>query len=216
MFEYRGLKISWLGQDGFKIKNKKTIYIDPYEIETGEEADILLITHDHSDHCRPGSVAKIASAKTTIITTAAVKRQLSRTKAREIRAAKPGEKIIVDNVSIETVPSYNVNKFRSPGQVFHPKEDEMLGFIISLDGVRIYHAGDTDSIPEMENLNVDVACLPVSGVYVMTAEEAAEAAKRIKPKVAIPMHYSSRVGDERDAERFKKLAPCEVRVLPRE
>lgn len=210
------MKISWLGHDGFRIKNAKTVYIDPYMIETGEEADIILITHEHFDHCSLGVVKKIASAKTTIITTAVVKSQLSGTKAKEIRAAKPGEKIVVDNVSIETVPSYNVNKFRSPGEVFHPKQDEMLGFMITLDGVRIYHAGDSDSIPEMEGLNVDIACLPVSGTYVMTAEEAAQATKRVKAKIAIPMHYGSIVGDERDAERFKKLAACEVRILSKE
>jgi len=82
--------------------------------------------------------------------------------------------------------------------------------------VCIYHAGDCDSIPEMEGLNVDIACLPVSGTYVMTAEEAAQATKRVKAKIAIPMHYGSIVGDERDAERFKKLAACEVRILSRE
>lgn len=223
MFEYHGLKISWLGHDGFKIKNAKTIYIDPVEIKSDEEADILLITHDHLDHCRPSDVEKIVSAKTTIITTPAVKRQLSRTKAREIRTAKPGEKILIDNVSIETVPSYNVNKFLSPGRVFHPKQSEMLGFVVTMNGVRIYHAGDSDPIPEMEHFNVDIACLPVSGIYVMTAEEAAEAAKRIKPKIAIPMHYGliteddgSLLGKQQDAERFKKLAACEVRILPRE
>jgi len=210
------LKISWLGHDGFKIKNTKTIYIDPYQIKAGEEADIILITHEHFDHCSPGVVKKIASANTTIITTAVVKSQLSGTKAKEIRAAKPGQKIVVDNVSIETVPSYNVNKFRSRGELFHSKQDQMLGFIINLDGVCIYHAGDCDSIPEMEGLNVDIACLPVSGTYVMTAEEAAYATKRVKAKIAIPMHYGSIVGDERDAERFKKLAACEVRVLSKE
>lgn len=210
------MKIGWLGHDGFKIKNAKTIYIDPYEIKAGEEADILLITHDHHDHCSPKDIQKIVSAKTTIITTPAVKRQLSGTKAREIRAAKPGEKILIDNVSIETVPSYNVSKFRSPGQEFHPKREGMLGFIITLNGVTIYHAGDSDVIPEMERLNVDIACLPVSGVYVMTAEEAAEATRRMKAKIAIPMHYGSIVGDVRDVERFKKLAACEVRVLSRD
>ena len=216
MLEYRGLKMSWLGHDGFRIKNTKTIYVDPYLIKTSEEADIILITHEHYDHCNPGAVKRISSAKTTIITTAVVKSQLSGTKAKEIRAARPGEKIVVDNVSIQTVPSYNVNKFRSPGTPFHPKQDEMLGFIITIDGVRIYHAGDTDSIPEMEGLNVDIACLPVSGTYVMTADEAAESTRRLKPKIAIPMHYGSIVGDERDAERFKKLAACEVRILSKE
>jgi len=216
LFEYGGVRITWLGHDSFKIKNGKTVYIDPYEIKGGEEADILLISHDHEDHCSPEDVKKIVSAKTTIITTAESKSKLSKTKAKEIRVAKPGQKIIIDGVSIETVPAYNVNKFRSPGHPFHPKESEMLGFIVTMNAVRIYHAGDTDLIPEMERFNVDVACLPVSGTYVMTAEEAVESTKHIKLKVAIPMHYGSIVGDERDAERFRSLASCQVRVLSKE
>ncbi len=216
MFEYGGVKISWLGHDGFKIKNAKTVYVDPYEIKGGEEADILLISHNHEDHCSPEDVKKIVSEKTTIITTAESKRKLSKTKAKEILVAKPGQKILIDDVAIETVPAYNVNKFRSPGHPFHPKENEMLGFIVTMNGVRIYHAGDTDLIPEMERFNVDVACLPVSGTYVMTAEEAVESTRHIKLKVAIPMHYGSIVGDDRDAERFKTLASCEVRVLSKE
>jgi len=216
LFEYRGVKISWLGHDGFRIKNSKTVYIDPYVMETGENANIILISHEHFDHCSPGIIKKIVTPNTTIITTALVKRQLSGTKTKEIRGAKPGEKILVDAVSVETVPAYNLNKFRSPGQPFHSKQEEMLGFIVTINDVRIYHAGDTDSIPEMEGMNVDIACLPVSGTYVMTAEEAAEAAGRIKPKIAIPMHYGSIVGDESDAERFKKLAACQVVILEKE
>jgi L-ascorbate metabolism protein UlaG (beta-lactamase superfamily) len=216
LFEYGGVKISWLGHDGFKIKNAKTVYVDPYEIKGGEEADILLISHNHEDHCSPEDVKKIVSEKTTIITTAESKRKLSKTKAKEILVAKPGQKLLIDDVSVEMVPAYNVNKFRSPGHPFHPKENEMLGFIVTMNGVRIYHAGDTDLIPEMERFNVDVACLPVSGTYVMTAEEAVESTRHIKLKVAIPMHYGSIVGDDRDAERFKTLASCEVRVLSKE
>jgi L-ascorbate metabolism protein UlaG (beta-lactamase superfamily) len=216
LFEYGGVKISWLGHDGFKIKNAKTVYVDPYEIKGGEEADILLISHNHEDHCSPEDVKKIVSEKTTIITTAESKRKLSKTKAKEILVAKPGQKILIDDVAIETVPAYNVNKFRSPGHPFHPKENEMLGFIVTMNGVRIYHAGDTDLIPEMEGFNVDVACLPVSGTYVMTAEEAVKSTRHIKLKVAIPMHYGSIVGDDRNAERFKTLASCEVRVLSKE
>jgi len=216
LFEYGGVKISWLGHDGFKMKNAKTVYVDPYEIQGGEAADILLISHNHEDHCSPEDVKKIVSEKTTIITTAESRRKLSKVKAKEILVAKPGQKILIDDVAIETVPAYNVNKFRSPGHPFHPKESEMLGFIVTMNGVRIYHAGDTDLIPEMERFNVDVACLPVSGTYVMTAEEAVESTTHITLKVAFPMHYGSIVGDDRDAERFKTLASCEVRVLSKE
>jgi len=106
-----------------------------------------------------------------------------------------------------------LNKFREPGKPFHPKEDGKIGFILSVKGVRIYHAGDTDPIPEMKNFKTDIALLPVSGTYVMTPEEAGEAARMIKPKLAIPMHYGTIVGSENDAERFKQLATCPVQIL---
>ncbi len=210
MLEYGGLKISWLGHDGFQIKNEKVIYIDPYQIKGGEEADIILVTHEHYDHCSPEDVKKIISDKTVIVTSPACKGQLSRLQMREIKLVKPGDKLTVEGVEIEAVPSYNVNK------AFHPKGEAKLGFILTLKGVRIYHAGDTDYIPEMKNFKVDVALLPVSGTYVMTADEAAQAAREIKPKLAIPMHYGAIVGSLKDAERFKEKAGCRVEILKKE
>jgi L-ascorbate metabolism protein UlaG (beta-lactamase superfamily) len=124
---------------------------------------------------------------------------------------KPGDSIEVNGIKIEAVAAYNTNK------KFHPKEKNWLGFIVTLGGCRIYHAGDTDLIEEMADLNVDIALLPVSGTYVMTAEEAVEAAKRIKPKIAIPMHYDSLVGSEVDARAFAKGLEgiCEVKLIRR-
>ena len=121
----------------------------------------------------------------------------------------PGESISVDGILIETVPSYNTNK------QFHPQHNNWLGFIIEIDGTRIYHAGDTDYISEMGNLNVDIALLPVSGTYVMTAEEAVKAALVIEPALAIPMHYGTIVGSEEDALYFKQAleGKIEVKVL---
>jgi len=121
----------------------------------------------------------------------------------------PGESISIDGMNIEAVPSYNTNK------QFHPKNNNWLGFIIEIDGSRIYHAGDTDYIPEMEKFNVDIALLPVSGTYVMTAEEAVKAALSIEPALAIPMHYGTVAGSEEDALNFKKAleGKIEVRVL---
>ncbi len=216
MFEYSGIRISWLGHDCFRIKDSKTIYIDPYQIAGGEPADILLISHEHYDHCSIEDARKIASPSTVVITTEACKESLSTLKVREIKSVKPGDKQVVGDVSIEAVPAYNVNKFRAPGKVFHPKEDQKVGFIVTLKGVRVYHTGDSDLIPEMKDLKADVALLPVSGTYVMTAEEAAEATKVIKPKLAIPMHYGAIVGSEKDAEKFKRLASCAVQILTKE
>jgi len=117
-------------------------------------------------------------------------------------------------VVIEAVPAYNLNKFREPGTVFHPRAEKRLGFIAALDGTRVYFAGDTDFIPEMKSIKCDIALLPVSGTYVMTAEEAAEAAKAINPKIAVPMHYGAIVGSEADAKKFKSLVKnCQVEIL---
>lgn len=216
MFEYSGVRISWLGHDSFRIKDSKTIYIDPYQIRGGEPADILLVSHEHYDHCSVEDARKIVTSSTVVITTQDSKESLSALKVKEIRIVKPGDKQVVYDISIEAVPAYNVNKFRTPGKVFHPKEDQKVGFILSLKGLRIYHGGDTDLVPEMKDFKPDLALLPVSGTYVMTAQEAAEATKILKPKLAIPMHYGAIVGSKRDAENFKRLASCQVEILTKE
>jgi L-ascorbate metabolism protein UlaG (beta-lactamase superfamily) len=217
LFEYQGVKISWLGHDSFRIKNGNTVIIDPFKIRPiPEKADILLISHEHFDHLSLDDIKKVCSEKTTIVTIPACKKELSSMKVREVKAVKPGDKMAFGDVTLEVVPAYNLNKFREPGKPFHPKEDGKVGFILSINGVRIYHAGDTDPIPEMKGFKTDIALLPVSGTYVMTPEEAAEAARMIKPKLAIPMHYGTIVGSVNDAERFKQLATCPVEILKAE
>ena len=196
-------KIVWLGHDAFRIDASKTIYIDPYEIEGGIEADIILVTHEHFDHCSPDDVAKIQSQKTVIITEKDSAQKLS----GDVRVMTPGESLALDNVVIEAVPAYNTQK------QFHPKGNGWLGFVIEIDGVRIYHAGDTDMIPEMKGLQVDIALLPVSGTYVMTSDEAVEAALAIGPSLAIPMHYGAIVGNASDADNFRDKLKGRVDVL---
>ena len=214
MYEYQGLKISWLGHDSFKIKNGKTVIIDPFKIRpTSDRADILLISHEHFDHFSLDDIKKVVNPNTTIVTIPVVKKDLSSLQVKEVRAVKPGDKFKIGDVAIEVVPAYNLNKFREPGKVFHPKEDGKVGFMIGIKGVRVYHAGDTDVIPEMKGLKADVALLPVSGTYVMTPEEAAQATKMVEAKLAIPMHYGVIVGTEQDAQKFKQLTTVEVQIL---
>jgi L-ascorbate metabolism protein UlaG (beta-lactamase superfamily) len=216
MYEYQGVKVTWLGHDGFRIQNHQVVYIDPYQIEGGPKADIVLISHEHSDHCSVDDLKKVVGPQTVIVAHAQSKGELSKLKVKEFKVVKPGDKISIGDVGIEAVPAYNVNKFREPGKVFHPKEDGKLGFIVTMNGVRIYHAGDTDHIPEMKGIRTDVALLPVSGTYVMTAQEAAEAVVTINPKVVIPMHYGAIVGNRKDAETFQTLVKCEVKILDKE
>ncbi len=196
-------KIFWLGHDVFRIDAVKTIYFDPYEISDGPEADIILISHDHSDHCSPDDVAKIQQSGTVIVTEKDSAKKLK----GDVRVVKPGESVTVDEIKIEAVPSYNVDKN------FHPRKNEWLGFIVEVEGVRIYHAGDSDFIPEMKDFRVDIALLPVSGTYVMTADQAVESALAINPKLAIPMHYGAVVGSEADAVKFKKALKGKIEVL---
>jgi L-ascorbate metabolism protein UlaG (beta-lactamase superfamily) len=201
-------KIHWLGHDTIWLEGSVKVCIDPFQINTKRPADLILITHEHFDHCSPDDVAKIQQKETTIVTDAASAKKLR----GDVRIVAPGDSLKLKGVDIEVGPAYNTNKD------FHPKKAAMLSFVVSLDGVRYYHAGDTDYIPEMNDLRVDVAFLPVSGTYVMTAEEAIQAARVIKPRLAIPMHYGAIVGSEDDAVKFAKAlqGQIEVVILPKE
>ena len=217
VFEYQGVKVTWLGHDGFRIQDGQVIYIDPFKIESGgPKADILLVSHEHFDHCNVEDLSKVTTTNTVVVAHSQSTSELSKLKVKELKIIKPGDRITIGDVGIEAVPAYNVNKFREPGKVFHPKEDGKLGFILTVKGVRIYHAGDTDHIPEMKSVRTDIALLPISGTYVMTAQEAAEATATINPKVVIPMHFGAIVGSKDDAESFKKLVKCEVKILEKE
>ena len=204
-------KIHWLGHDAFRIDGPPIVYFDPYELNTPQpKADLILITHDHGDHCSPADVAKIQGDGTIIVTIAAAATKLG----GDIQIVKPGDRIVVKGIEVEAVPAYNVNKFRSPGTPFHPKESEHVGFVITIDGQRLYHTGDTDHITEMAQLGeIDIALLPVSGIYVMTAEEAAEAAGIIRPKMAVPMHVGRGIGSMESVDTFKEKAPVPVVIL---
>jgi L-ascorbate metabolism protein UlaG (beta-lactamase superfamily) len=221
MFEYENVRIAWLGHDAFRIEaateNRKVVYVDPFKIEAGgAKADIVLITHEHFDHCSIDDLRKIVTANTVLVAHAQSKNELSKLRARELKIIKPGDRLEVGGLTIRAVPAYNLNKFREPGVVFHKKEDGKLGFLITVNGVQIYHAGDTDNIPEMKQLHPDIALLPVSGTYVMTPQEAADAARMLKPRIVIPMHYGTIVGGLPDAETFERLTDCRVVILPRE
>jgi L-ascorbate metabolism protein UlaG (beta-lactamase superfamily) len=207
--------LHWLGHSGFRLEGLKTIYFDPYQLPKNPvKADIVLITHEHDDHYSPENLKLISSRGTVIVTDRAVGKKIQDANlvCRDIKVLSPGEDIDVYSVKINAVASYNTNKH------FHSRNSKKLGFIVMTDGLRIYHAGDTDMIPEMRNYECDIALLPVSGIYVMTAEEAARAVLAIKPKLAIPMHYGSVAGSNDDAIRFQDLlrGKVEVKILEKE
>ncbi len=208
------LEFSRIAHDTFRIQGSKVIYTDPFKTTKTDKADIVLISHEHFDHLSLEDLQKVIAPGTTIVASVGCKGELKKVRAKETKFLDPGGKCSIEKVEIEAVPAYNVNKFREAGQVFHPKEDRKLGFVFQMDGTRVYFAGDTDFIPEMKSIRCDVALLPVSGTYVMTAEEAVEAVEAIKPKIVVPMHYAAIVGTEGDAQRFKSLVKnCRVEII---
>lgn len=198
--------IHWLGHDSFRIDGAVTIYIDPWKLAAGSPtADLILITHNHSDHFSPDDIALIRGADTELVAPAVVASKLT----GAVHRVKAGDHLTVKGVAIQVLPAYNINK------KYHPQHAGHVGYVLTVGGLRIYHAGDTDAIPEMEGLRPDIALLPVSGTYVMDAEEAVEAVKLLQPGLAIPMHYGAIVGSEADALRFQQLSPAPVQILTR-
>lgn len=208
--QIKDINLQFLGHSGFHItcKDGKIIAIDPYNISGNiEKADLILITHSHYDHCSIKDIEKLTKEGTTIVVTADAQSKINKIQNIEMQIIEPGDELDLKNIKIEAIPAYNVDK------EFHPKREGWLGYLIKLDEVIIYHAGDSDKIPEMQNLtgygkrgNEFITLLPVSGKYVMDADEASEVASMISPGLAIPMHYGAGVaGELEDAERFITL-----------
>ena len=206
-------RVHWLGHAGVLIAGTKSVVVvDPYEIGGIEgicgrkTADVILVTHGHQDHLSAGDIGKIRGEKTVLVVPKGCEAGLK----GNVRTVKPGDRITVGDVEVEAVPAYNI------GKRFHPKEKGFVGYVFRVDGVRYFHAGDTDAVPEIRSVTADVAFLPVVGTYTMTAAEAAGLANQIRPKVAVPIHWGSIVGSREDAETFKKLCKCEVQLLKHE
>ena len=195
-------RLLWLGHSSFIYEGDPLIYFDPYALHRLRPADIILVSHDHPHHCSPLDIDKVRRGPTAILADEHASKHI----APPVIAMAPGQQEKVGDFLIEAVPAYNLHTS------FHPRRKAYLGFIVTLEGLRLYHAGDTDFIPEMRELDVDIALLPVSGLNVMDAAAAAQAALALRPQVAIPMHYGLDYGTLEDAERFRALLDGKVRV----
>ncbi len=197
-------KIRWLGHATFRIEGSQTtVYIDPWKLADPKPADVICITHSHFDHLSEEDVQKIRKPSTVIIGPPDCKASFG----DAFKSIAPGQSVEVGDVKVEAVPAYNTDK------EFHPKKNAWVGYIITIDGVRVYHAGDSDVIPEMSKVCADVALLPVGGTYTMTAAQAGEATSKINPRVAVPMHWGDIVGSEKDSKAFASSANSPVVVL---
>lgn len=194
-------KMHWFGQASFRIDdNDQHIYIDPFDLpDDSPVADIIFITHGHGDHLSADQIKKIADKNTLIVGPASVEEQLKSLEIPNLKLVNPYDTLEVKQIPVEVVPAYNIKKTK-----YHPKENNWVGYIFTINGTKIYHAGDTERIPEMKKYNCDIALMPLGQTYTMdSVKEAAEAIMDIKPKVAIPMHYGIYEGKSEDAEKFQ-------------
>jgi L-ascorbate metabolism protein UlaG (beta-lactamase superfamily) len=195
------VEITWLGHASVLLKDGSfTVYVDPWKIGSGlPAADFILITHDHHDHYSGPDIKALLKKGTRVIApmpTPLVTDFIS-----------SGDTLRFGPVSISAVPAYNIEK------KFHPRANRWVGYVITLSGTRIYNAGDTDFIPEMREIDVDTALIPVGGTYTMDSLEAARAVDAMKVRVVIPTHFGDIVGSRADAESFAGNTKKEVRIL---
>ncbi|HET9847141.1 MAG TPA: MBL fold metallo-hydrolase [Candidatus Dormibacteraeota bacterium] len=204
-------KLTWYKQSAYKWKGDGlTFYIDPWGLRKGQDepADVVFITHAHSDHYEPEDIEKIRKSNTQFVAPRDVAEKLK----GNVKAVKPGESLEVAGIRFETVPAYNTAPHRLQA---HPKSNNWVGYILTLDGNRYWFSGDTDPNPDIEKVKTDVALVCIGGdPYVMNASEAAGLVKKIKPQVAIPNHYGYVIGVPSDADKFaREAAPVKVEIM---
>ena len=202
--------IEVLYHSSIRINKEKTIYIDPFKIDKNyNDADIVFITHDHYDHYSEEDLDKVIKENTTIVIPEELLTKLLRKGINKnaIITVEPNKNYMVQGIKFETISAYNTNK------TFHPKENGWVGYIIIINGIRYYIAGDTDITEENKQVKCDVAFVPVGGTYTMDFKEAAQLINEIQPKIAVPIHYGSVVGTKQDAEDFVKLLHPEIKGI---
>lgn len=202
--------IKWLGHSSIKIVGEKIIYIDPYNIEDElNDSDIIFITHNHYDHFSPEDIKKCMNENTKIIVTKDLYDDTLKLgfKTKDIITVLPNNNYKVDDLSFDTIPSYNINK------EYHPKTNNWVGYIIEINNTKYYIAGDTDITEEAKQVKCDIAFLPVGGTFTMDYQEAAILANEIKPKIVIPIHYGSLVGTKEDAINFKNNIKDDIKCV---
>ena len=199
------VKVTWIGHASFRIAGAESVvYIDPWKLpDAPHDADIVIVSHSHHDHLSPEDVQKVSKADTAIVGPADAIAKL-----QAVNAATPGDRLTLKDVTVEAVAAYNI------GKAFHPKHNQWIGVVLTIDGKRIYYAGDTDLIPEMSDLSdVDLALLPVGGTYTLNADEAARACQAIGCAQAVPYHWGDIVGSASDAQKFARSASCKATIL---
>ena len=195
-------------QSSIRIAGSKILYFDPFHIvNAAHDADMIFVTHSHYDHLDPESIEKIAGDHTVFIAPASIEKEMRNvTREKELILMKPREKQEIGGLSVQSVPAYNRLK------PFHPKRNQWNGYVLTMDGVRYYVAGDTDAVNDLTSIRCDVALVPIGGTYTMNAKEAAKLINTISPEIAVPTHYGSIVGKKQDADVFRENVKPGIRV----
>ncbi len=192
--------VTHLKQSTIRIQGEKTVYFDPFRMSSEpHDADIVFITHTHGDHFSIPDLKKVMKPDTTLFIPADGVDKAKAEGIQHVIAVAPNREFSNQGIKFETIPAYNTNK------TFHPKENNWVGYICTINNITYYIAGDTDLIPEMKSIKADVIFLPVGGTYTMTAKEAADAANIIHPAVAVPVHFADVVGTFQDAKDFVSM-----------
>ncbi len=199
--------IEVLCHSSIKFSKEKIIYFDPFKIKKEyKDADIIFITHSHFDHFSEEDIDKVRKENTVIFITNDIYEKTLNLgfKKENIIIVEPNKEYKIDNIEIKTIPAYNINK------KFHLKQNNWVGYIIKIDGITYYIAGDTDITDENKKVKCDVAFVPIGGTYTMNFKEASDLINIIKPKIAVPIHYGDIVGLKQDAIEFTKMLNKEI------
>ena len=196
-------------QSSIRLKLDKTIYFDPYKIEDDRhDADIIFITHNHYDHMDDESIKKVKNDNTIIVAPKSMEDIIGKIEFRDYIYLVPFDETNIDNINIKTIPAYNNEK------QFHLRANNWLGYIVTIDNITYYIAGDTDKTIDNERVKCDVAFIPIGGHFTMDVNEAAELVKVINPKIVVPIHYGSIIGNPNDGKRLKEfLSDTNIEVI---
>lgn len=201
-------KITVNTQSSIRIQSEKIIYFDPFKISSAaNDADVIFITHEHSDHFSPEDIRKVQKSDTVFVGPKSMEDTFKKSGYSDLILLAPGEKTTVQDIPVEAIPAYNLMK------PFHLKKNGWLGYVITVEGQHIYVAGDTDDTPEAQAVSCDIALVPIGGTFTMNYKKAAAYINELHPQIAIPTHYGTIVGSADDGEAFRKLVQPDIEVV---